>query len=417
MSAPIPVPSPLPQELLDAIIDEVQYDFSTLISLNNASRCCARARIYLYRAIDLREPSRAMQFFHLCATNNQIKSCVRSIYIETWTVVDYTEFHHILEDLTEVRDLTISGEYECIPPGLRGVFMSYNLSTLTLQEMEFDYADLQTFVKPYPNLRWFRAYDVSLSEEEQVAPNAAETGLRSLESLSLSQTDFFTKAVKRTDHGIPFILANIRRLFLRDTMDNLNDLQRVLNVVHQPLKELYLSEPSILFGGADVPTLDLTKISTLTLEVAVADGPGAIQWLIYHFSSRPLDKVCTTEINFVLTVTEEWHDEMNHDPVQADFRRRQFQAAWDALEVLLIVHPMPTVEGVRIIMSNQYNMRKSDFIVIARALSEAWLQSPLRRLANAGRTLIKVGVIFREVEKQPIVPRSDGTYAWEESLA
>ncbi len=99
--------------------------------------------------------------------------------------------------------------------------------------------------------------------------------------------------------------------------------------------------------------------------------------------------------------------------VQADIRRIQFQAAWDTLAVLLAGHLKSKVERVRIIMSNQDSMERSVFIIMARALSEAWLQSASRRLTDTGRRSIKVGPIFREVETQPILPRSDGTYAWE----
>lgn len=237
-------PAPLPQELIDTIIDESQYDVSTLISLTSASRCCARARIHLYRAIDLSQRSSAIRFFHLCVMDDRIRSYVQSIFVETLSTPDYTDFHHILQSLTEVQELTISGEYECIPPVLRGVFMTYNLSALTLKDMEFDYADLQAFVRPYPTLRRLSAFEVKV--EEQVAPNAAENGQRSLESLSLSQTDFLTRASKGIGHGIPFILADIRRLVLMNTMASLNDLQQMLHVVHQPLEELYIYEPLIL---------------------------------------------------------------------------------------------------------------------------------------------------------------------------
>ncbi|KAK0205528.1 hypothetical protein DFS33DRAFT_1383436 [Desarmillaria ectypa] len=413
MSALLPALLPLPQELIDTIIDEAQYDFSTLLSLTNASRCCARARIYLYRTIDLSQRRKATRFFYLCAMRDQIKSYVQSIYIETWSTADYTEFRHILESLTKVQDLTISGEYECIPPDLRGAFASYNLSTLTLKEMEFDYADLQAFVRPYPNLRRLMAFEVHV--EENVVPNADENGERSLESLSVSQTDFFTKASKGTGHGVPFILADIRCLLLMNTMENLDELQQVLNVVHQPLEELYIYEPLVLRGGGDVSTLDLTRISVLTLEIAVADeGPGAIQWTVHHFASRPFDTVCTTEINFVLTFPGGWHDGRSFDPVQANFRRIQFQGAYDALAVLLAGHLKSKVERVKIIMSNQHDMKRSEFLVMARALNEVWLQSAHRRLTSVGRRLtVKVGAIFREVEMQPIVPRSDGTYDWE----
>ncbi|KAK0224098.1 hypothetical protein IW262DRAFT_1548208 [Armillaria fumosa] len=306
MSAPLPAPDHLPQELIDTIIDEVKYDVSTLISLRSAQQAFARARIHLYRAIDLSKRSRAIEFFHLCAVDKQIKSYVQSIYVETLSTPDYNDFHHILRGLTEVQELTISGEYECIPPVLRGVFMTYNLSALTLKDMEFDYADLQAFVRPYPNLRRLSAFEVKV--EEQVAPNAAENGQRSLESLSLSQTDFFTRASQGIGHGIPFILADIRCLVLMNTMTSLNDLQQMLNVVHRPLEELYIYEPLILRGSGGAPILDLTKISTLTLEIAVAgEGPGALKWTAHHFASRPIDKACTSEINFVLTFPEGWH--------------------------------------------------------------------------------------------------------------
>ncbi|SJL10701.1 uncharacterized protein ARMOST_14093 [Armillaria ostoyae] len=409
MSAFLPAPAPLPQELIDTIIDEAQYDVSTLISLTSASPCCARARTYLYRAIDLSQRSSAIRFFHLCVMDGRIRSYVQSIYVETLSTPDYTDFHHILQSLTEVQELTISGEYECIPPVLRGVFMTYNLSALTLKDMEFDYADLQAFVRPYPTLRRLSAFEVKV--EEQEAPNAAENGQRSLESLSLSQTDFFTRASRGIGHGIPFILADIRRLVLMNTMASLNDLQQMLNVVHQPLEELYIYEPLILRGGGGAPTLDLTKISTLTLEIAVADsGPGKIQWTAHHFASRPVDKVCTTEINFVLTFPEGWHVVRS---VQADIRRIQFQGAWDTLAVLLAGHLKSKIERVRIIMSNQDSMERSGFLVMARGLSEVWLQSVRRRLTDVGGRSIKVGAIFREAETQPILPRSNGTYAWE----
>ncbi|KAK0460698.1 uncharacterized protein EV420DRAFT_226781 [Desarmillaria tabescens] len=244
MSVLLPVLPPLPQELIDSMIDEAQYDFLTLLSLMNASPCCTRARIYLYRTIDLSQRRKATRFFHLCIMRDEIKSYVQSVYIETWSTPDYIEFRHILEGLTKVQDLTISGEYECIPPELRGVFASYNLSTLTLEEMVFDYADLQAFVRSYPNLRRLMVFDVNV--EENVAPNAGAIGQLSLESLSVSQTDFLTEASKSTGHGVPFILADIRRLFLMHTMKNLNELQRVLHAVHQPLEELYMYEPLVL---------------------------------------------------------------------------------------------------------------------------------------------------------------------------
>ncbi|KAK0194616.1 hypothetical protein F5146DRAFT_1036713 [Armillaria mellea] len=410
MSALLPAPPPLPQEVIDTIIDEAQYyDVSTLISLTNAARCCARARIHLYRAIDLSQRSSAIRFFHLCAEDGRIASYVQSIYVETLSTPDYTEFHHILRSLTEVQELTISGEYECVPPVLRGVFMTYNLSALTLKDMEFDYADLQAFVRPYPTLRRLSAFEVKV--EEQEAPNAAENGQRSLESLSLSQTDFFTRASQGIGHGIPFILADIRRLVLMNTMESLNDLQQMLDVVHQPLEELYIYEPLILRPGGGAPTLDLTKILTLTLEIAVVDeGPGALQWTAHHFASRAVDKVCTTEINLVLTFPEGWHDVRS---VQADIRRIQFQGAWDTLAAVLAGHLKAKIERVRIIMSNQDSMERSGFPVMARELNEVWLQYAHQRLTDAGGRSIKVGAIFREVETQPILPRSNGTYAWE----
>ncbi|KAK0484502.1 hypothetical protein IW261DRAFT_841597 [Armillaria novae-zelandiae] len=408
MSAPLPSPSHLPRELIDTIIDEAQYDISTLVSLRSASRDCDRARIHLYRAIDLSKRSRAIQFFQFCAVDGEIKSYVRSIYVDTSSTPDYTDFRHILQGLTEVQELTISGEYECIPPVLRDVFMTYNLTALTLEDMEFDYADLQAFVRPYPTLRRLSTFEVEV--EEQVAPNAAENGQCSLESLFLSQTDFFTRASQGIGHGVPFILADIRRLVLMNTMTSLNDLQQMLNVVHQPLEELYIYEPLILRGGGSFPALDLTKISTLTLEIAVAsEGPGALKWTTQHFASRPVDKVCTTEINFMLTFPEGWHDAS----VQADIRRIQFQGAWDTLAALLAKHLKSKVERVRIIMSNQDSMERSGFLVMARGLNESWLQYARRRLTAAGGKSIKVGAIFREVETQPILPRSNGTYAWE----
>lgn len=409
MSAPLPAPDHLPQELIDTIVDEVKYDVSTLISLRSAQRAFARASIHLYRAVDLSERSRTIQFFDLCAGDKRIKSYVQSIYVETLTTPDYTDFHHILRGLTDVQELTISGEYECIPPVLRGVFMTYNLSALTLKDMEFDYADLQAFVRPYPNLRWLSAFEIEV--EEQVAPNAAENGQRSLESLSLSHTDFFTRASQGMGHGIPFILADIRRLVLRNTVTSIDDLQHMLNAVHQPLEELYIYEPLLLRGDGGVPTLDLTKVSTLTLEVAVAiEGPGPLKWTAHHFASRHIDKACTSEINFVLTFPERWHDVRS---AEADIRRIHFQSAWDTLAALLAEHLKSKVERVRIIMSNQESMERSGFLVMAQGLNEAWLQYARRRLTAAGGKSIEAGAIFRKFETQPILPRSNGTYAWE----
>ncbi|PBK70496.1 hypothetical protein ARMSODRAFT_955999 [Armillaria solidipes] len=134
---------PLPQELTDMIIDELEEDISSLLACSLACRSFlspSRRRIFSGIAFDNADDIRG--FHAICTESPEISYCVKRLYLQefsSWSVTADEHFMPIVKALVNLESLSLENmSFRDLPIGVIVRLYSYRLKTLALEDLTVD---------------------------------------------------------------------------------------------------------------------------------------------------------------------------------------------------------------------------------------------------------------------------------------
>lgn len=134
---------PLPQELTDMIIDELEEDISSLLACSLACRSFlspSRRRIFSGIAFDNADDIRG--FHAICTESPEISYCVKRLYLQkisSWSVTADEHFMPIIKTLVNLESLSLENmSFRDLSMGVRVRLCSYRLKTLALEDLTVD---------------------------------------------------------------------------------------------------------------------------------------------------------------------------------------------------------------------------------------------------------------------------------------
>ncbi|KAF9047174.1 hypothetical protein BDZ89DRAFT_1155039 [Hymenopellis radicata] len=266
----------LPQNLLDAVVDHLSYDATSLRCLLATASCFQeRCRAYLYRQFTIRvgrpSPSPVPAFLELVAPSGiHVESLIVNLRA---TGRLYDEEYHMLTDfaqsLASLQSLTLifpANKYHC--PNLNPVITllpSYSATALCLQGARVEPRLLTRFLMGYPRVKSLRLRDVAFLEDDpDVRPGVA---CPPVEELVLSEPKSFFTARALPTHAFPFSLSGIRRLAIfngPESPASWRDMGPLLNAVQRTVKSLYLSHYLTEINAAEP---EIVSVLTMALRV------------------------------------------------------------------------------------------------------------------------------------------------------
>ncbi|PBK87935.1 hypothetical protein ARMGADRAFT_1016247 [Armillaria gallica] len=134
---------PLPQELTDMIIDELEEDISSLLACSLACRSFlspSRRRIFSGIAFDNADDIRG--FHAICTESPEISYCVKRLYLQkfsSWSVTADEHFMPIIKTLVNLESLSLENmSFRDLSMGVIVRLCSYRLKTLALEDLTVD---------------------------------------------------------------------------------------------------------------------------------------------------------------------------------------------------------------------------------------------------------------------------------------
>ncbi|KAK0498026.1 hypothetical protein EDD18DRAFT_1461963 [Armillaria luteobubalina] len=134
---------PLPQELTDMIIDELEEDVSSLLACSLACRSflsSSRRRIFSGIAFDNAEDIRG--FHAICTESPEISHCVKRLYLQktsSWSVTADEHFVPVIKTLVNLESLSLENmSFRDLSMGIITRLGSYRLKTVALEDLTVD---------------------------------------------------------------------------------------------------------------------------------------------------------------------------------------------------------------------------------------------------------------------------------------
>ncbi|KAF9055380.1 hypothetical protein BDZ89DRAFT_1055979, partial [Hymenopellis radicata] len=363
MPSCFPPQCPLPQELVDAVINQV--DLHDRTSLKTLSACttvsksfypASRARLWARLKIPTYNP-RLAELYDVLIAAGDLAPLVRNLVIDC-NISFPVQFLYIFPNVVHIDFI---GDFDYLPDDVTVyIAETLNVTSVSFQERSFDESGLTAMIPLWSKAKriCFTDCGVVISLEQVKRSRREDTVVCSPESLSIDLTE----------DGIPllqFILAktwlvsfkHLRRLAISgytvtvvDAKESQEMVHRILDALPAPLRELSFKEYHCLFSKKDAKVLPIAAIARISFEVDREAQPlETVDWWVRNITNawtNHRDKWAIEEIYIAVI------NDVNASPPQCRFVDLFAPDIWHALDSILAAVKLKKLV-VRVLTKNE----------------------------------------------------------------